>query len=145
MKNFSTSDLQESCIIDAWISRQENPEVAELYVRQYVQKSLEWASNKHIEINRIGFLNNVLECLNNIIIKEEFCVRLVSSMGFAFAEDQQTEFATKVQSNRLILQFTHFSFLTKKMFTLRYLNGQMFIYQVVMNRNTASLMNLETR
>lgn len=97
----SASDLSEQIIFDSWSMLQSSPDVCGSLIQQYVVKALDWLQKKSIEISRIGSICNVLHYTNDVRLKEDFCVRVIYSLGYALGPTHQNEFATKVVQSAL--------------------------------------------
>lgn len=94
--NVSLTDLTESTVIQPWLVKQPDPGAFEAFVNQYVMRALDWAQKKSVNFNNVGTMTNVLKCTDGIRTKEEFCVRLIYSFGYALSAELQSEFAAKV-------------------------------------------------
>lgn len=93
---FSTTDLPEEIIFDAFTLKQSLPDVFETFTHQYLNKATDWLRKKTIEPFNVGNIENVLRYTSGVNTKEEFSVRLIYSFGYALNESYQNDFASKV-------------------------------------------------
>lgn len=75
---------------------QSKPDISGSLIQQYIVKSFDWLQKKSIEISKIGSICNILSYTNDVQLKEDFCVRVIYSLGYALEPTYQNEFATKV-------------------------------------------------
>lgn len=92
----SAEDLPETVLLDTWVQNPENIDTLGTFATEYMPKSLSWIHSKTKTPHMSGFVTNVLKNLTGSSTKEEFCVRLVYSVGFTLPPELQSDFANKV-------------------------------------------------
>lgn len=126
--------------------KQPNPELFTIFMRKFLTNAMEWATGKSLNVWTNGSIQNILRYSDGIRSKNEFCVRLIYSFGFALKPEYQDDFATKVSiswtmsifplSARVSLSLSPlpllilFSFFREYPLTSRYLNGAIITHEV---------------
>ena len=96
----SEEDMQTSCLVRAWVSRQ--PEAKQPLLTQWLDmafdKALEWLMRKQpvVKTTKVGMVLNALSHLVGAECKEEFTVALVRGMGSNFDLEVRTKLASEV-------------------------------------------------
>lgn len=65
-------------------------------MKKYLINAMEWAQNKSPDAWNNGSIQNILRYSDGVRSKNEFCVRLIYSFGFALKPEYQSDFASKV-------------------------------------------------
>lgn len=92
----SVTDLPEHILYDAWSMKQPNPELFTIFMKKFLTNAMEWATSKSLNVWNNGSIQNILRYSDGIQSKNEFCVRLIYSFGFALTPEYQDDFAGKV-------------------------------------------------
>lgn len=113
----SVTDLPEHILYDAWSMKQPNPELFTIFMKKFLTNAMEWATSKSLNVWNNGSIQNILRYSDGIQSKNEFCVRLIYSFGFALTPEYQDDFAGKVSfSSAFFLPLSLFLFLSLSLY-----------------------------
>lgn len=76
--------------------KQPNPDIFTTYVKKYLSNAMEWTKNNSPNAWNNGCIQNILRYIDGIRTKNELCVRLIYSFGFALKPEYQSDFASNV-------------------------------------------------
>lgn len=83
--------------------KQPNPDIFTTYVKKYLSNAMEWTKNNSPNAWNNGCIQNILRYIDGIRTKNELCVRLIYSFGFALKPEYQSDFASNVSICEVIL------------------------------------------